>query len=97
MLYEVITGTDREKRLYDLIWKRTIASQMSDAQLEKTTITIGVSNDEHQFVATGEVLKFDGFLKVYMESTDDESEDEVKGLLPVITSYSIHYTKLYDR
>ncbi len=79
-----VSGTEREKRLYDLIWKRTVASQMSDAQLEKTTITIDISNDEHRFVAIGEVLKFDGFLKVYFESTDDENEEEVKGLLPVV-------------
>ena len=79
-----VSGTEREKRLYDLIWKRTIASQMSDAQLEKTTITIDISNDEHRFVAIGEVLKFDGFLKVYFESTDDENEEEVKGLLPAV-------------
>ena len=79
-----VSGTDREKRLYDLIWKRTVASQMSDAQLEKTTITIDLSNDEHKFVAIGEVLKFDGFLKIYFESTDDENEEEVKGLLPAV-------------
>jgi len=79
-----VSGTEREKRLYDLIWKRTVASQMSDAQLEKTTITIDISNDENRFVAIGEVLKFDGFLKVYFESTDDENEEEVKGLLPAV-------------
>lgn len=79
-----VSGTDREKRLYDLIWKRTVASQMSEAQLEKTTISINLSNDEHKFVAVGEVLKFDGFLKVYLESTDDENEEEVKGLLPAV-------------
>ena len=81
---QTISGTDREKKLYDLIWKRTIASQMSDAQLEKTTITIDISNDDHKFVANGEVLKFDGFLKVYIESTDDENEEETKGLLPFV-------------
>lgn len=79
-----VSGTDGEKRLYDLIWKRTVASQMSEAQLEKTTISINLSNDEHKFVAVGEVLKFDGFLKVYLESTDDENEEEVKGLLPAV-------------
>lgn len=79
-----ISGSEREKKLYDLIWKRTIASQMSEAQLEKTSITIGISNAEHKFVANGEVLKFDGFLKVYFESTDDENEEEVKGLLPAV-------------
>ncbi len=79
-----ISGSDREQRLYDLIWKRTVASQMSEAQLEKTTISINLSNDEHKFVAVGEVLKFDGFLKLYLESTDDENEEEVKGLLPAV-------------
>ena len=69
-----------QKRLYDLIWKRTIASQMSDAVLEKTNITIGISNAREKFVAKGEVIKFDGFLKVYFESTDDEDEqDENEG------------------
>jgi DNA topoisomerase-1 len=81
---QAVSGTEREKKLYDLIWKRTVASQMNDAQLEKTTITIDVSNDEHKFVAIGEVLKFDGFLKVYFESTDDENNEEVKGLLPAV-------------
>lgn len=83
---QVITGSDNEKRLYDLIWKRTIASQMSDAELEKTTINIDLSNSKNKFVSIGEVLKFDGFLKVYIESTDDENEEEVKGLLPKVTS-----------
>lgn len=81
---QIVSGSDREKRLYDLIWKRTIASQMSDALLEKTTITIDISNDENKFVANGEVLKFDGFLKVYIESTDEENEEETKGLLPAV-------------
>ncbi len=80
-----VSGTDREKRLYDLIWKRTVASQMSDAKLERTTIDISVSNDDHKFVAVGEVLKFDGFLKVYIESTDDEIDEEMKGLLPAVS------------
>ena len=81
-----VSGTDREKRLYELIWKRTIASQMSDALLEKTTINIDISNaQDKKFVASGEVLKFDGFLKVYMESMDDERDEETKGLLPAVT------------
>jgi DNA topoisomerase-1 len=63
-------------RLYELIWKRTIASQMSDAELEKTTAKINISTNNEELTATGEVLKFDGFLKVYMESTDDEEEEE---------------------
>lgn len=67
-----ITGTAQEKKLYNLIWKRTIASQMADAELERTTVDIAVSNREELFQATGEVVKFDGFLKVYFESTDDD-------------------------
>ena len=69
-----ISGTPQEKKLYDLIWKRTIASQMADAELEKTTATIAVSGRSEVFVAEGEVVKFDGFLKVYFESTDDSVE-----------------------
>ncbi len=79
-----VEGSRAEQRLYELIWKRTIASQMSEAQLEKTTIGISVSGASERFVATGEVLKFDGFLKVYMESTDDDQEEEAKGLLPPV-------------
>ena len=69
-----ISGTAQEKKLYNLIWKRTIASQMADADLERTSVDISVSNRDEQFQATGEVVKFDGFLKVYFESTDDESQ-----------------------
>ena len=79
-----IEGNRTEQRLYELIWKRTLASQMSEAQLEKTTISIVVSGSPERFIATGEVLIFDGFLKVYMESTDDEQEEEAKGLLPPV-------------
>ena len=71
-----ITGTPQEKKLYDLIWKRTIASQMADAELEKTTATIAVSGRQETFVAEGEVVKFDGFLKVYFESSDDQQENK---------------------
>jgi DNA topoisomerase-1 len=67
-----VTGSKQEQRLYELIWKRAIASQMSDALIEKTTVPIGISTRSENFVASGEVLKFDGFLKVYLESTDDE-------------------------
>ena len=77
-----INGTNQEKRLYELIWKRTIASQMSDASLEKTTIKIRNDKTPDMFISTGEVLKFDGFLKVYIESSDEDSEEEAKGLLP---------------
>jgi DNA topoisomerase-1 len=79
-----IEGNRNEQRLYELIWKRTLASQMSEAQLEKTIINIAVSGADEHFVATGEVLIFDGFLKVYMESTDDEQEEEARGLLPPV-------------
>ncbi|MDF1571710.1 MAG: type I DNA topoisomerase [Bacteroidales bacterium] len=77
-----INGSSQEQRLYELIWKRTIASQMSDAQLERTTVKIDVSTTDEHFIATGEVLIFDGFLKVYIESTDDENEEETGSLLP---------------
>jgi DNA topoisomerase I len=77
-----IDGTSDQKRLYDLIWKRTIASQMSDAQLEKTNISIGSRSFTEMFVASGEVIQFDGFLKVYLESTDDEDDETQKGMLP---------------
>ncbi len=77
-----INGTADEKRLYDLIWKRTIASQMADAQLERTIVTIDVSTNNSQFEANGEVVLFDGFLKVYFEGSDDEQIDENNKLLP---------------
>lgn len=73
---ETVSGTKQEQNLYELIWKRTIASQMSDASLEKTTITIGISNTSENFIASGEVIKFDGFLKVYMESSDEDEEKQ---------------------
>ena len=79
-----IEGTAQEKKLYDLIWKRTAASQMADAEIEKTTATISVSGVDEQFVAQGEVVKFDGFIKVYRESLDDEEaqEEELGHILP---------------
>lgn len=79
-----VEGTSQEKRLYELIWKRTIASQMSDAELEKTSIFISISGSNLQFVASGEVIVFDGFLKVYLESTDDESDTVDESLLPAM-------------
>jgi len=79
-------GNERnEIRLYELIWKRAIASQMSDAQLEKTIATIGISTTDQSLTAQGEVVKFDGFLKVYMESTDEDDEPDAKGMLPPLT------------
>lgn len=71
-----ISGTPQEKRLYDLIWKRTIATQMADAILEKTTVEISMSERKEKFMATGEVVKFEGFLHVYKESNDEESSDD---------------------
>ena len=86
-----IEGTSQEKRLYDLIWKRTIASQMADAQIEKTTVNIamesedGKTTNDLQFIANGEVVAFEGFLKVYHESTDDEDAgEEFSHTLPVM-------------
>ena len=80
---QTIEGTPAEKRLYDLIWKRTVASQMVCAELDRTTIVIDMSGSQQQFVATGEVIRFDGFLRLYSESTDDEqSEQSGEGLLP---------------
>src|SRR5690606_31224766 len=79
-------GMDRNaQRLYELIWKRAIASQMADAELEKTTATIGISTNPRTLVATGEVVKFEGFLKVYMESGDEEDEEQGGKTLPPLT------------
>jgi DNA topoisomerase-1 len=76
-------SSDRnQKRLYELIWKRAIASQMADAQIERTTATIDISTSPLNLVATGEVIKFEGFLKVYIESSDDEDDEDKKGMLP---------------
>ena len=77
-----IEGTPAEKKLYDLIWKRTVASQMVPAELDRTSIVIEISNSQAQFVATGEVIRFDGFMKLYSESTDDEPGDENTSILP---------------
>ena len=79
-----IDGDASQKRLYEMIWKRTIASQMSDALIEKTNVNIAVSTTSEEFIAKGEVIKFDGFLKVYIESTDDENDENGKGTLPVV-------------
>lgn len=85
MRAESITGTAQEKRLYTLIRKRTLASQMADAQIEKTIATIDVSGSEHSFTATGSVIKFDGFLRLYAESREGEGEHSDEGtLLPPV-------------
>ncbi|MDR2859294.1 MAG: type I DNA topoisomerase [Mediterranea sp.] len=90
-------GTPQEKKLYELIWKRTIASQMADAELEKTTATITISNyADDKFVATGEVIKFDGFLRVYKESYDEdrEREDESRLLPPLKEGQELKYEEI---
>jgi DNA topoisomerase-1 len=79
-----ISGSQNEKKLYELIWKRTIASQMADAETERTTITIDMNNSPVVFSATGEVIKFDGFLKVYSESSDADNGDEEKLIIPQV-------------
>jgi len=78
-------GSQNEKRLYELIWKRTVASQMADARIEKTTISIDMNNSPVTFQANGEVIKFDGFLRVYTESTDIENSDEDRYVIPPVT------------
>lgn len=85
MSTDKIEGTSQEQRLYELIWKRTLASQMADAELEKTTATIGISGQTDKFIAVGEVVMFDGFLRVYKESYDEEVEQEDESrLLPTM-------------
>jgi DNA topoisomerase I len=77
-----IEGTKQEQKLYELIWKRTVASQMADAEIEKTIITVNIDNSKYKFIANGEVIKFDGFLKLYIESHDDENTEEANDMLP---------------
>ena len=81
-----IEGNTAEKRLYELIWKRTVASQMVAAEIDRTIITIDMNDGEAQFIATGEVIRFDGFLKLYSESTDDDqTNDTTQGMLPALS------------
>ncbi len=82
---QTIKGTADERKLYDLIWKRTVASQMADAKIEKTTVNIDVSTSDNDFIASGEVVLFDGFLKVYIESVDDDNNENGSGILPPLT------------
>ena len=91
-----IEGTPQERKLYDLIWKRTIASQMADAEVEKTTVSIGISNEADTFNATGEIVKFDGFLHVYRESIDEdtEQEDETRLLPPLKKGQVLHHQSI---
>jgi len=88
-----VDGERNHQRLYELIWKRTIASQMADAQLERTNAEITVSNTSHYFLAKGEMIKFDGFLKVYMESSDDEDSDEQDGMLPKLIEGEVVFNR----
>lgn len=84
---QTIEGTVQERRLYDLIWKRTVASQMAESEIEKTVVTIDIGGQEEKFIADGEVVTFDGFLKVYHESTDDENQDNEGGnTLPALSA-----------
>jgi DNA topoisomerase-1 len=83
---------ERERKLYDLIWKRTMASQMADAELENTTATISISTTPEQLVAKGQVIKFDGFLKLYIESTEDDGEEGDSAMLP-----PLHIGQLLER
>ena len=99
MSRRAIKATGPEQRLYELIWKRTIACQMADAQLEKTTITVAMSNRSETFQATGEVVKFDGFLKVYRESFDDENANDTDSTLlpPVQEGQSLEVSDIVAR
>ena len=84
---QTIEGAVQERRLYDLIWKRTVASQMAESEIEKTVVTIDIDGQEEKFIADGEVVTFDGFLKVYHESTDDENQDNEGGnTLPALSA-----------
>ncbi|NOZ46804.1 MAG: type I DNA topoisomerase [Chlorobi bacterium] len=86
---ETISGSAQEQKLYNLIWKRTVASQMQDAKFEKTTAKIDISGSDKLFIANGEVLKFDGFLKLYFESTDNGNGEKTSTRLPVLTKENI--------
>jgi len=96
MSNETVSGSAQEQKLYELIWKRTLASQMADAELEKTTATIAISNSSETFIATGEVVTFDGFLRVYKESFDDEGEqeDESRLLPPLAVGQQLEKTEI---
>ncbi len=82
MNHPTVSGSSDEQRLYELVWKRTIASQMADAELERTIVNILISTNKNHFVAEGEIILFDGFLKVYLEGTDDDHNEDAEGILP---------------
>ncbi len=99
-----ISGTTQERRLYELIWKRTLASQMADAEIERTVIKISIDGMEQEFVATGSVVTFDGFLKLYRESVEDESSEEEETRLPSdikegmpLKASEVHATERYTQ
>ncbi|AMQ57341.1 type I DNA topoisomerase [Algoriphagus sanaruensis] len=96
-----ISADRNEQRLYELIWKRAIASQMADAELERTIVTIQISNNTQHLTATGEIIRFEGFLKVYLEDTDDEPEEEEDGskslLPPLQLNQSLHLKEMKGR
>ncbi|MDO5446774.1 MAG: type I DNA topoisomerase [Prevotellaceae bacterium] len=77
-----VAGTPQEKKLYDIIWKRTVASQMAEAEIERTTITIKMDNSDEVFIARGEVITFEGFMKVFRETVEENADDETSGILP---------------
>ena len=93
-----VSDDSGQQKLYDLIWKRSIASQMSNAKLERTTVTIDSSNHEKNFIAKGEVIIFDGFLKVYLEGTDEDCDEEQDGILPRLdVGENIDYKRISSR
>ena len=93
-----VSDDSGQQKLYDLIWKRAIASQMSNAKLERTTVTIDSSNHEKNFIAKGEVIIFDGFLKVYLEGTDEDADEEQDGILPRLdVGENIDYKRIGSR
>ena len=93
-----VSDDSGQQKLYDLIWKRAIASQMSNAKLERTTVTIDSSNHEKNFIAKGEVIIFDGFLKVYLEGTDEDGDEEQDGILPRLdVGENIDYKRISSR
>ena len=93
-----VSDDSGQQKLYDLIWKRAIASQMSNAKLERTTVTIDSSNHEKNFIAKGEVIIFDGFLKVYLEGTDEDGDEEQDGILPRLDiGENIDYKRISSR
>ncbi len=94
---QTIDGSSAERRLYELIWKRTLASQMADAQIEKTTVTISKGGSPYTFTAIGEVVAFDGFLRVYRESIDDDAQDDKQGgnmLPPLHRGQQLQYSDI---